>query len=62
MGVIRQKKTIGVQYIDAADSISANIPKDSEGITKKIKLNLIDIVKARQRNVTIEQPNQKVET
>ena len=33
------QKTFGAQFIDAADSISANIAKALDVITKRIKLN-----------------------
>lgn len=43
------KRTVGAQFVDAADSISANIAEGFGRHLKKIKLNFTGIVRALQK-------------
>ena len=56
------KKTVGVQFVNAVDSISANISEGLGDILRKIKLIFTGMLMVLQRNVWTGMQNQRLET
>ena len=55
------KKTVGTQFVEAVDSISANIAEGFGRYHKKIKSNFIDTAKVQTKKALTGIKNQKLE-